>query len=133
MIWLTAEQANWHPQGGGNSIWETLNHINYYNNRFVARLRKRPYSEIESNGESFRMTTEPTDEAWQATLEETRRTAHEVRDALAGLAARDETLLLNLTDRDRHNLPTWIMHDAYHTGQIVLLRKQQGAWPQVRE
>ncbi|AZV63805.1 hypothetical protein DOZ91_00540 [Peribacillus frigoritolerans] len=26
-----------------------------------------------------------------------------------------------------------ILHNVYHIGQIVLIRKQQGSWPQERE
>jgi uncharacterized damage-inducible protein DinB len=30
-------------------------------------------------------------------------------------------------------LTNWMMHEAHHTGQIVLIRKMQGSWPAQRE
>jgi len=27
------------------------------------------------------------------------------------------------------SLAAWTLHDAYHAGQIILIRKMQGSWP----
>lgn len=50
---LTAEQAAWAPPGGGNTIWQTVNHINYYNGRMLSRLKGiEPGPRFETNEES---------------------------------------------------------------------------------
>src|SRR5580765_1363462 len=36
---VTAEQAAWKPEGADNSIWETVNHIVFWNERWLQRYR----------------------------------------------------------------------------------------------
>lgn len=47
---LTAEQADWSPEGSDNSIWETLTHITYYNNAYLQRFKGIDFEyEISTN------------------------------------------------------------------------------------
>ncbi|EEL39822.1 hypothetical protein bcere0020_27430 [Bacillus cereus Rock3-29] len=65
---------------------------------------------------------------WQQTVKRTLQ----VHDALqSSLTSLQEAEL----DQPIPSLPVWqqymniLLHDAYHTGQIIQLRKLQGSWP----
>ncbi len=130
---VTAEQAEWTPPGGGNSIRETLNHINYYNNRILDRLKNISSAPgVQTNEETFTNPVHPDGaEGWTATLAETERTAYELSQAIAGLQDSDLLAPYSSTSSEvllGEELARWMLHDAYHSGQIVLIRKQQGSW-----
>lgn len=122
-------EAAWQPPGGGNTIWQTVNHLNYYNGRFLARLNGSPFEEAPNNTSTFGEPGNPEDtDGWQVTLENTRRTAERLRQVLAERSHAD------LDEEDLgEKLAHLFMHDIHHTGQIVLIRKQQGTWPKQRE
>lgn len=63
---VTAEQAEWTPPGGGNSIRETVNHINYYNKRILNRLKNIPsVPGVQTNEETFSNLEHPAGaEGW---------------------------------------------------------------------
>ncbi|WP_410768205.1 DinB family protein [Fontibacillus sp. BL9] len=130
---VTAEQAEWTPPGGGNSIRETVNHINYYNKRILNRLKNLPsVPGVQSNEETFSNLEHPAGvEGWIATLAETERTAYELHQAISGLKESDLQAPYSSKSSDvklGEELSRWLLHDAYHAGQIVLIRKQQGSW-----
>ncbi|HWI52580.1 MAG TPA: DinB family protein [Symbiobacteriaceae bacterium] len=127
---LTAVEAAWQPPGGGNTIWQTVNHLNFYNEQYLARLTNQPFeAKIETNDDTFGAPGDPADSAgWQATLERTRRVAEGLNQFFAAASDADLDQPTGNGNRTRvEGLVAWIMHDAYHTGQIALLRKQQ-AW-----
>jgi uncharacterized damage-inducible protein DinB len=127
---ITSEEASWRPPGGGNTIWQTLNHLNFYNARILERLKGRAPAPLSvTNTETFGEPGDPNDAAgWQETVRRARQIAEDIREALNGIT---EAELDN--DGLGEALTAWVMHDAYHTGQIVLLRKMQGAWLAERE
>ena len=124
---LTAEQAAWKPDGADNSIWEEVNHLIFWNERWLQRYRgelNEP-QDVENKG-TFR--SGETD--WQATCEKLYALMDEWRDKLNSIT--DEKL--NSPVNDQYTAP-WFsplahqnIHNAYHIGQIVLLRKLQGSW-----
>ncbi|WP_379135811.1 DinB family protein [Paenibacillus sp. sgz500958] len=125
-------QASWKPQGEeGNSIWETINHLTYYKERLLRKLKGlEQLPDLENNTATFTVT-ESGEDAWQnavAKLKKVHADLREIIEALeegaydwggSGHAPGEEVMSL-------------ILHDAYHTGQIVLLRKLQGSWPSQR-
>ncbi|MGG6309859.1 DinB family protein [Paenibacillus macerans] len=128
---VTAQQAAWPPPGGGNTIWQTVSHINYYNQRILSRLKGiDPGARVETNEETFAVNDDGQDEkAWADALAETKRIALELRDAIAGLSESDlKAPYATTTESTGRELSRWMLHDAYHAGQIVLIRKQQGSW-----
>lgn len=130
---ISAAVATWQPPGGGNSIWQTVNHVNYYNERYLARVTGAPLGPaLPDNDATFADPGNPEDEAgWQATVAKAREIADGWRKVLAELTDADlARKFLDSTLGD--TLQAWIMHDTYHTGQIVLLRKMQGAFPAKR-
>lgn len=129
---VTSDQATWKPEGGAaNSIWETVNHLTYYKVRLLHKLKGLPkLPEAENNDATFTMTVSGEVE-WEkavANLKSVHASLREVIEALeegaydwggSGHAPGEEVMSL-------------ILHDAYHTGQIVLVRKLQGSWPSKR-
>jgi uncharacterized damage-inducible protein DinB len=133
---LSVTQAAWQPPGGGNTIWQTVNHLNFYNYRILCRLTGQPLdAQKESNDETFGGPSDAANTAaWEATVQEAGRIADGLKKALAELTEADLDRSLSEASKApaADFLAAWIMHDAYHTGQIVLLRKQQGSWPATR-
>ncbi|MCM3698348.1 DinB family protein [Paenibacillus macerans] len=128
---VTAEQAAWAPPGGGNTIWQTVSHINYYNQRILSRLRGiDPGPGVDTNEETFEGSGDARDESnWSNTLAETKRIELELREAIASLSEADlEAPYGTSTETIGRELSRWMLHDAYHAGQIVLIRRQQGSW-----
>jgi uncharacterized damage-inducible protein DinB len=129
---LEAAGASWQPPGGGNTIWQTVNHVNYYNNRMLLLLTGQPPGPQIENDPTFQEPGDPHDTAgWAGTLAETRRIAEGLRQALAERTDADLDQPLGSVSPAplAERMAAWIMHDTYHTGQIVLIRKQQGSWP----
>jgi uncharacterized damage-inducible protein DinB len=124
---VTAEQAAWKPQNIDNSIWETVNHIIFWNERWLQRYRDeltKP-EDVENKG-TFK--SEETD--WQATLEKLNAVMDEWREKLESI---DDAKLESPVNDEyqapwRSPLAHQNIHNAYHIGQIVLLRKLQGSW-----
>ncbi|MFD1176198.1 DinB family protein [Paenibacillus puldeungensis] len=129
---VTTEQALWTPPGGGNTIWQTVNHINFYNKLVLSRLKDTPPSvSAQTNDETFQVAYDAEDvEAWNATLAETKRIALELRETIAALSESDLEAPYRSSGPETigHALSCWMLHDAYHSGQIVLIRKMQGSW-----
>ncbi|MDQ6421513.1 DinB family protein [Paenibacillus sp. LHD-117] len=125
---VRASVAAWKPQGGGNSIWETVRHINFYNDRLL-RLTGEPLGEgAASNDATFLGEGGSEDEAaWQATLGRTHELADRLRETIAALSEGDleKPYIESTVGRQ---LADWMLHDGYHSGQVVLIRKQLGDW-----
>lgn len=129
---VNSEQASWKPEGvAGNSIWETVNHLTYYKERLLRKLKGlEQLPDLENNDATFTVT-ESGEDAWNgavARLKTVHASLREIIEALeegaydwggSGHAPGEEVMSL-------------ILHDSYHTGQIVLVRKLQGSWPGTR-
>ena len=128
---ITGEQADWNPDGTDNSIWETLTHITYYNNAYLQRFKGIDFEyEISTNDESFKGSAFPSDEEWRKTVAEFDAVMIEFRELLISA---DESKLSEPVpqkpERIWYDLIADInAHNAYHAGQILLIRKLQGSW-----
>lgn len=126
---VTAEQANWKPEGSDNSIWETLAHLSYYNHAYLQRFKGIEYQyTLADNDATFEAGS--SEEDWQDAVRKFDSIMTEFRD------------LLNAADESKFGQPVptkserrWSeliadinAHNAYHGGQILLLRKLQGSW-----
>ena len=128
---VTAEQAAWKAEGTNNSIWESLAHITYYNNAYVQRLKGIDYKySITDNDETFEAPEHPTEEEWNSEVAKFDSVMSEMRGVIA---AADESKLSEQVSET--NTASWAelisninAHNAYHGGQMLLLRKLQGAW-----
>lgn len=130
---LTAAQACWQPEGkASNTIWENVNHLLFFKERLLSRIHKdNSFVAPQNNDDTFVQGGPNDEDAWQQTVKRTLQ----VHDALqSSLSSLQEGELDQLSP----SLPIWqqylniLLHDAYHTGQIIQLRKLQGSWPSNR-
>src|SRR5437660_12180022 len=79
---VTAEQAAWKPAGVDNSIWESVNHLVFWNERWLQRYRgelNEP-QDVE-NKSTFRSGAID----WQATIAKLDSVMNEWRERLAAI------------------------------------------------
>ena len=127
---VDAAKAVWRPVGeAANTIWETVNHLTVYKEIVYKRLlgQEAPYP--GSNDDTF--IVGEGEEAWRQAVERLYRVHREIRGLLDGYGEKelDSELSSQTVGEFIHNL---ILHDAFHTGQIILVRKLQGSWPSQR-
>ena len=126
---LTPEQAAAHPVGGGHSIWELVLHMTAWTNEVGRRLERHPAAEPREG--DWPTVPAISNEAWgsaQAAL----GAAH--ARLLATIAALPSTRWAEPVGRSSEPaLGTGVsvagmlvglaQHDAYHAGQVALLRR----------
>ncbi len=128
---MTAEQALWKPQGTEHSVWEMVYHLWYWNDRW----RKRYLNEKNEKGpviisETFQAKENATDEEWQETLDKLFAVMDFWKGALENITDEklNEQVSERYTDAWLYPLAHIMTHNAYHTGQIVIIRKIAGNW-----
>jgi uncharacterized damage-inducible protein DinB len=124
---LTAAQACWRTNGKEiNTIQEMVNHIIFYKTTLLSGLTgsgDAPSTDISFNtGNSV-----STEKEWQETVAK-----------LKGIHLRIRQKLSTMSDRELQNelngvtICQWVsnlaLHDIYHTGQIIFIRKLQDSW-----
>ena len=131
---LGAAEAAWPPPGGGNTIRQNLAHLTFFDERLLRRLGGEHTPAEADNRRTFGPAGDPADEAgWSALVERTNRVARALPDAIRAYWGDPARPLEPGGSRPlRDELALWVAHDVYHTGQIVLLRRQQGSWPAAR-
>lgn len=126
---LTAEQAGWKPNDAENSIWETLEHLTFYNYAYVERFKGVDYQyPVDDNDATF--VAGSTDDEWDAAVAKFNAVMNEWRDLIA--AAEESKFSEPVSKTNQASWATLISnvnaHNAYHAGQILLIRKLQGSW-----
>ncbi|WP_082232817.1 DinB family protein [Halobacillus massiliensis] len=126
---LTAQQAVWTPAGEAvKSIWENVNHLTFYKERLAANLEGREWTNDLDGDETFYLTEQPAnDQEWKRIIERSEKAHHQLRQVLSAIS--EEELKQQSLERKLLDI---MLHDAYHTGQIIQLRKMQGSWPSHR-
>lgn len=124
---VTPEQAAWRPDGVENSIWNTVNHVIFWTERWLQRYRGE-LNEPQDVDNDMTFQSDETD--WNATLKKIDDVMTEWRDNLGNID--DAKLESPVNDQYqapwRSPLAQQNIHNAYHIGQILLLRKLQGSW-----
>ena len=125
---VTAEQADWKPEGADNSIREIINHLNYYNNAYVERFKGNEYEyKVADNDETFDKGEAPT---WDAEVARFDAIMSEFRQLLQNADESKFDQAVSATNQAKWSelVSNINAHNAHHGGQIVLLRKLQGSW-----
>jgi uncharacterized damage-inducible protein DinB len=123
---VTAEQAAAKPFPQAHSIWQQVLHAIAWR-KFALRLLRGESVSGLSDDENWPEPSMRDAAAWKATLDEFAQTQSELQAALADLT--DERLADKAADKPftvYRLLHGVIHHDAYHAGQIALLRKLNG-------
>lgn len=116
---LTAQQANWKDSSGNHSIAQLATHLIFWNTQLLNKFEGvKPAIFSGDNKETF---TAVDDNTWPATVKK-----------LDSVLARWEADVKKADDKKLHAWYATIAHigthNAYHTGQILYIRKMQGWW-----
>jgi hypothetical protein len=116
---VTAEQAIWRDSSENHSIGQLTHHLLFWNKRNLARFKSLPEGQFpDSNDDTFNAFTK---ESWERTV----TSLDSVMNALDKVVAEMEPDKLKELYPVLANIS---VHNAYHTGQIISVRKLQGSW-----
>jgi uncharacterized damage-inducible protein DinB len=125
---LTPEQANWKKSDSENSIWELISHLVFWNERFLYRFKNNVIPKMEGNNDST--FTYLSELKWEQVLERFNVVMSDWIETIKN--SEDEKLDQRISEESKE---TWLeslssitLHNAYHIGQIVTIRKIQGSW-----
>ena len=128
---VTVEQAAWKPDGSeDNCIWELLSHITYYSNAYLQRFKGIEFQyDVDNNDQTF-STGEYSESDWQADVARFDAVMTELRRLIeeADESKFSEPVPTNTTRIWADLIADINAHNAYHGGQILMLRKLQGSW-----
>jgi hypothetical protein len=103
-------------------VWE------YQKERLTANLEGRVWTHNFDGDETFYFTDLVNDDnEWNKVVERSENAQAQLRQVLSTIT--DRKLDQNSLERKLLDI---MLHDAYHTGQIMQLRKMQGSWPSNR-
>ncbi len=114
---LTPAQAAWRPQPERHCIWQCVNHMLFWREVALRRLRGEKVEQSERQRRNWEMPRDADDSSLDALRAAWTRSHEQVRAAIA-----DERNSLE-------DLQNVAYHDNYHVGQIMLLRALQGLPP----
>ena len=122
---VTAAQAARRPIAEAHSIWELVLHIAAWHG--VVRTRMQGKKERLSPGRNFPRVLEPNAAAWNRAKLALRESSEETAEAILRFSpAKLSRTVPGKTYNYRHMLSGVSQHDAYHAGQIALLKKALG-------
>jgi len=116
---LTPEQANWKDSTENHSIAQLATHLIFWNEQTLAKFKgEKPAAFSGDNKETF----SPVDKnSWDATVKRLDSVLTEIEKFVE---AADDAQLQSMYSTIAH-IGT---HNAYHTGQIIYIRKMKGWW-----
>jgi uncharacterized damage-inducible protein DinB len=116
---LTAEQANWTDGKGNHSIGQLTTHLIFWDHRTLEQFEGKPVQKY--NGNNDETFTRFDSKQWDATVKQLDEVMSEWEKAVE---AADDAKLQSSYSTIAH-IGT---HNAYHIGQIIDVRKEQGSW-----
>lgn len=120
---LTPQQAAWKPPGGHHSIWEIVLHISFWREFELRKANGEARDEAEIARRNWSEPQEISEAAWGGT-----GGTGGTGGAVGRLAELQSLVKAGMEEsvEKAEVLRCLLMHDAYHIGQIMLLRAQQG-------
>jgi hypothetical protein len=116
---LTAEQASWKDSSGNHSVGQLAYHLVFWNQQELAKFKgETPAKFSGNNDETF---TNFDSKQWAQTVQQLDQV---MTDWEKAVEAADDKKLESWYSTIAH-IGT---HNAYHIGQIVYVRKEQGTW-----
>jgi hypothetical protein len=116
---LTAQQANWKDSSGNHSIAQLTTHLIFWDKQTLDKFVGKKQDAF--NGDNKATFTPVTEATWKTTVQ-----------ALDSVLT---ALEVAVTNADDIKLKKWYStlahigtHNAYHTGQIIYIRKMKGWW-----
>jgi len=130
---MTADEAAWKPDGADNSVWQTLSHVTYYNHAYLERFKGVDFQyDIDDNDATF--TAGGSDEEWATELERFDKVMKEFRELISNAddAKFDQSVSATKQTKWAVLIGEINAHNAYHAGQVLMLRKVQGSWDRAK-
>lgn len=116
---LTPEQANWTDGKGNHSVGQLAHHILFWNRRNLERMKGEAVEKYSGNNdETF---TKFDEKSWNDTVKQLDAVMTEIENLVANA---DEAKLKEIAP----TIAAISQHNAYHIGEIVMVRKEQGVW-----
>jgi len=124
---LTEQQASIKTNRSNNSIWEILNHLIYWNELYLERFKTETFKLEEiTNDQTFENRNDLT---WPQSVTKIRKIF--LGWEMAIQSAPDDKLNKMISAKSltwSNMIMNLITHTAYHTGQIITIRKEQQNW-----
>ena len=116
---VTPEQANWKDGKGNHSVGQLAYHIWFWNERNLHSMKgEHPEKFSGSNDETFDKFDA---KSWSETVQKMDAVLTELEKMVENA---DETKLKTIAP----TIANINAHNAYHIGEIVMVRKEQGSW-----
>lgn len=116
---LTAEQANWTDGKGNHSIGQLAYHLVFWNTQSLAKFKgQTPPKFSGNNDETF---NDFDAKKWTETVQQLEQVMLDLEKFVE--TADDKTI-----EKDASTIAHIGTHNAYHIGQIIYIRRQQGSW-----
>ena len=116
---LTAEQASWKDGSGNHSVGQLTNHLLFWNRRELAKFKGEPEEKFSGNNDETFNSFDA--KQWNASVQQLDSVLTEWEKVVE---AADDVKLQAWASTIAHIGA----HNAYHVGQIIYIRKQQGWW-----
>ncbi|MGB6728396.1 MAG: DinB family protein [Terracidiphilus sp.] len=116
---LTADQANWIPGKGNHSVGQLAYHLWFWDSRALASFKGEKSSAFSGNNDETFDNFNPAQ--WDDLVKKLNQVMTDWETAVA--AADDQTLAAKASQIEHV-----AAHNAYHIGQILYVRKQEGVW-----
>jgi len=115
---LTAEQASWKDNTGNHSIGQLAFHLVFWNKESLARIKGEQAANADDNEKTFNSFDA---KSWAETVAQLDQV---MTDLERFVETADEATLEKNASRIAHVCA----HNAYHTGQILYIRREKGWW-----
>jgi uncharacterized damage-inducible protein DinB len=116
---LTAEQAKWTDGKGNHSIGQLVNHLIFWDSQELAKFRgEQPPKFSGNNDETFNSFDS---KQWDSTVKQLDQV---LTDWEYAVEAADDKKIEAWASTIAHIGA----HNAYHIGQVIYVRKEQGSW-----
>jgi len=116
---VTPEQANWTDSKGNHSVGQLAYHIWFWNKRNLDQMKGEKVEKFSGNNdETF---TKFDAKSWNETVQQLDAVLTELEKVVENA---DEAKLQKIAP----TIANISAHNAYHIGEIVMVRKEQGSW-----
>jgi uncharacterized damage-inducible protein DinB len=116
---LTPEQVNWKDGKGNHSVGQLTYHLLFWNKRELAKFKGEPLEKFDGNNDE---TFDNFDsKKWAETVKQ-------LDQVMTDLEKFVETADEKTLQADASEIAHIGTHNAYHIGQMIFVRKLQGAW-----
>ena len=116
---VTAEQASWKDPAGGHSVGQLTHHLVFWNERVLKQFEGKTVAKFEGNND------ETFDKFDQKTWTDLVKRLDAVMVGLEKVVSEASEAKLKEIASTVSKIST---HNAYHTGQIIVVRKLQNSW-----